>query len=107
MRVKADVIGLEESELDELIEILSSDPYISGAILYGSRAKGTYKPFSDLDITLKGDKLSIDTLAELQNKFYYSSLPYLVDLSIFDRLKNDELIDHIRRRGITLYSRNS
>lgn len=30
-------------------------------------------------------------------------LPYHVDLSLFHALKNEALLDHIRRRGIVIY----
>ena len=48
---------MEDSELRLMQEIFSQSPNIEKAVLYGSRAKGTNKPFSDVDITLVGEKL--------------------------------------------------
>lgn len=37
-------------------------PGIEQAVLYGSRAKGNYRPGSDIDLTLKGDLSHRDLL---------------------------------------------
>ncbi len=46
--------GLKEAELKKLQELFAANGSIETVILYGSRAKGNYKPFSDVDITLVG-----------------------------------------------------
>ena len=53
---------------NELRKIKSAIAYVEGvdkAILYGSRAKGCHKPFSDVDISLVGKDLSIKDLLYL------------------------------------------
>lgn len=48
---------------------------------FGSRAKWTAKPFSDLDIVIIGDEpLSIDVMAGLNEAFQDSALPFKVDV---------------------------
>ncbi len=48
---------------------------------FGSRAKWTAKPFSDLDLTIISDKgLTLRESAELANDFLESDLPFKVDL---------------------------
>ena len=73
--------------------------------MYGSRAKGTYKPFSDVDITLVGNDLSTTDLADTMNAIDDLLLPYMVDVSLYHKLKSPELLDHISRRGIVVYHR--
>ena len=46
--------GLEEQTLQTIFLIFGKYPEVEEVILYGSRAKGNFKPFSDIDITLKG-----------------------------------------------------
>ena len=41
-------IGLTGDELQKLISVLSSQQNIEKAIIYGSRAKGTNRKFSDV-----------------------------------------------------------
>jgi predicted nucleotidyltransferase len=48
---------------------------------FGSRVRGTAKPFSDLDLAVLGDEpLPIDTLAALNEAFGESDLPWKVDV---------------------------
>ena len=51
-------------------------------MVYGSRSTGrNLKPFSDLDLCLKGTApLSVETLSQLRQAFENSNLPYQVDL---------------------------
>ena len=72
------------------------------AVLYGSRAKGNYNPFSDVDITLMGD-ITHNRLNRLSMDIDDLLLPYQFDISIFHTLANPDLIDHIQRVGITIY----
>ena len=97
--------GLKEAELDYLRRSFAAYPEIEEVVLYGSRAKGCYKPFSDVDITLKGSRITRNILRDFQIKLYDSLLPYEFDVSIFSNLNNQDLIDHINRCGIVIYSR--
>jgi type I restriction enzyme S subunit len=48
---------------------------------FGSRAKGTAKPFSDLDLAILGSQpLTLSTLADLAGDFSESDLPFKVDI---------------------------
>jgi len=48
---------------------------------FGSRVKGTAKPYSDLDLVLMGDQpLPLSTMADLAEDFTESDLPFKVDL---------------------------
>lgn len=97
--------GLSEENIKELREILESIPTIEEAIIYGSRARGDYKPASDVDLTLKGSNLTFRDVALLDDKLYYSYLPYYFDTSIFADLTNKELIENINRCGKVFYKR--
>lgn len=99
--------GLKDSEIKQILDIIAKNGNVESAVLYGSRAKGTFKPFSDIDLTLNGPALSRKDLNTLSHDLYESQLPYNFDLSIFSTLKNDALIDHIRRCGIEIYRRPS
>ena len=95
--------GITEEEWQQIRDILRGNSQVGKAILFGSRVKGTYKPFSDVDLTLIGDDLTRDDLLWLYDAFYESDLPYIFDLSLFRQIKNEELIDHINRRGVVVY----
>ena len=49
--------------------------------VFGSRATGTAKPFSDLDLVIMGDEpLPVTTMRILRDAFDDSDLPFQVDL---------------------------
>ena len=80
--------GLTDNELEKLCNLFRKHEEIEQAVLYGSRAKGNFKPFSDIDITLMGDRLTYNTLSSLSDEIDDLLLPYSVDLSIYGKLKN-------------------
>ena len=99
--------GIEEVDWKKVFSVFSHFPHISKAILFGSRVKGTYKPFSDVDIALVGEALSLTDLLQLKNEIDDLLLPYEFDFCIYKDLKNAELKSHIDRRGVEIYDRNS
>ena len=96
--------GMEDNELQLLRSTFENTTNLRQVILFGSRAKGTNRPFSDVDITLVGDQLTDDDVADVACRLSESSLPYFCDVSLFSKLQNPALIDHIKRRGKTIYS---
>ncbi len=95
--------GLKQETIDAINKVFASFPQIEEAIIYGSRAKGNFKHGSDIDITLKGDKLTLTVLNKIAWAIDDLLLPYSVDLSIFNKLNNAALAEHINRIGISFY----
>lgn len=96
--------GIEESDWKKITNVFSHFPNIERAILFGSRVKGSNKPFSDVDIALVGANLSFDDLLNLKNETDDLLLPYEFDLCIYNDLKNPDLKSHIDHRGVEIYS---
>jgi len=97
--------GLPDKTIATIQTILAEEAELQKAILYGSRAKGTYKNGSDIDLTLIGNTLTESTRMRLAHKLSDASIPYQVDLSLWDHIDNDDLKDHIRRVGQVFYER--
>lgn len=98
--------GLTDIELQKIINVFASNRRIVNAILYGSRAKGNFKPFSDIDITLVGKELTRNDLIKIIQDVDNLLLPYQFDLSLWNKIKNEALIEHIERIGISIYKRD-
>lgn len=94
--------GIDNKELRKIRSAIASVKGVDKAILYGSRAKGCHKPFSDVDISLVGKNLSINDLLYLHTVIDDMLLPYEIDINIFDRITNEKLKEHIMRCGIEL-----
>lgn len=96
-------IGLTTTECSKLKSVLAAHPNVSRAIVYGSRAKGTNRRFSDVDMTLVGSSLALRDLNIIAQDIDDLLLPYEFDLSLYSSLKNEALIDHIKRVGVVIY----
>jgi predicted nucleotidyltransferase len=97
--------GLSPETVAKICTVFSKHPEIERALLYGSRAKGTYKPGSDIDLTLLGEDLSQALLSQILDEIDDLFLPYMMDLSIFDTLNHEQLQSHIRRVGLVFYDK--
>lgn len=97
--------GLSDRTVDQLCAVLGQFPQIERAVLYGSRAKGNFKPGSDIDLSLFGDALTPALCATVADVIDELLLPYTVDLSVFSQLNHPELEAHIERVGQVFYQR--
>ncbi|GAB6042364.1 type I restriction endonuclease subunit R, EcoR124 family [Endothiovibrio diazotrophicus] len=98
--------GLPAEAVRRIREALAGFPQIDRAVLYGSRAKGNYRPGSDVDLTLKiSGEPSLQFLYRVMDAVDELNLPWGFDLSLFAYLKNEELIRHIERKGVVFYDR--
>ncbi len=98
--------GLKEATIQAIGAVLARYPQVEKAVLYGSRAKGNYRNGSDIDLTLCGDAdLTLDVLYRISNDLDDLLLPYTIDLSIFRQIRDQDLIEHIQRVGMTFYEK--
>lgn len=97
--------GILPQTLQSIIDVIASYPCVEQAILYGSRAKGTHRTGSDIDICLMGEQVSLDT--QLHMAAQLDDLPtlYTFDLSIYHAIQNPQLLAHIDRVGKVLYKK--
>ena len=98
--------GLRQRDIEEIVQALRRFPEIDEALLFGSRAKGNYKPGSDVDIAIKGRKIKHSCVVDLS--FFLneeSLLPYFFDIVHYEGITERELTQHIDRVGKLLYAR--
>ncbi len=97
--------GLPERSVAELHRIFANYPQVQKAVIYGSRATGKYRNGSDIDLTLYGNTLTQVILCKIIGDIDDSSIPYKLDLSIFENLEHTKLRDHIERVGKVFYEK--
>jgi len=98
--------GLPERTINQICAVLAQYPAVERAVLYGSRAKGNFKPGSDIDLTLHGPDLTQKLCATIAEALDDLLLPYTIDLSVFADLKHPELEAHIQRVGVVFFEKN-
>ena len=95
-------IGLTDREMDLIRGILKRHGEITGAVMFGSRAKGTASPASDIDLALEGieDELAAEAIAaELDDL----PLPYRFDAKAMAAIQSQALREHIDRVGVKIH----
>ena len=96
--------GLVEQDLVVIRSVLARNPRIRKAVLFGSRAKGTHRRGSDVDLALTGDALTReDVVAASLALNEESPLPYRFDVLDLDKIENRDLVEHINRVGLEIY----
>ena len=97
--------GLAPDSVQKIREVLAQYPRIERAVLYGSRAKGNYRPGSDIDLTLIGSAANWADLQQIELALDDLLLPYKFDLSLFSHIDNESLKEHIQRVGQLFYNK--
>ncbi len=98
--------GLDKTIIEKLKKIFEKYEEVERVCIFGSRAKGTYKDTSDIDIVMYGEKLT----HTLNTKIYYDIeelyLVYKIDLINFNSLsEKDKLRENIIKEGVEIYAR--
>jgi uncharacterized protein len=94
--------SLNPAEIALLRGVFQRHPEITVVKLFGSRAKGTHAPNSDVDLAIWGqvDEVGAEAIAAELDEL---PLPYRFDVQSFDAITFPPLREHIERVGIPLY----
>jgi predicted nucleotidyltransferase len=104
MKTKSQLIpGIPEEDSSRLLGLFTRYPAVRQLILYGSRAKGTYKRGSDIDLCVAESNIDLTTELALEREIDDLLLPYMVDLCVYEKIDNRELRAHIDRVGLVIY----
>jgi predicted nucleotidyltransferase len=96
-------IGLSKAEVDEILMLAKQFPDVERVVLFGSRAKGTHKLGSDVDLAILGDAVSYSTINELSYLLNEESvLPYYFDVINVADISSSALLSHINEYGVEL-----
>jgi predicted nucleotidyltransferase len=96
--------GLSEDAYEWILRGLRVFPEIEEVIIFGSRAKGNYKPGSDIDLAVKGHFPSYIYIERIRNMLE-NGLPllYFFDVVDYYNMTNMLLKEHIDRVGKIFY----
>ena len=93
--------GLSEVTLEEILAVFRGNNHVEEVILFGSRAKGTFRPGSDIDLAVKGN-LTFQEFLRLLVQLDELEILYKIDAIQYSSIKNQELLEHIGRVGVSL-----
>lgn len=98
--------GLAQNTVERITRVLARFPEVEEAILFGSRAKATHKPGSDIDLALVGKDLNWRVVGRIYDTLDDLLLPYRFSLIIEDTNTDPAVVAHIERVGILLFQRD-
>ncbi|MBI4237211.1 MAG: nucleotidyltransferase domain-containing protein [Deltaproteobacteria bacterium] len=95
--------GLRPDEIARIRQACAALPEIAEVIVFGSRAIGTSKPGSDVDLALKGhlDERTVARLSAALNEEL--PLPYFFDVVDYHAITNTALREHIDQHGQRIF----
>jgi predicted nucleotidyltransferase len=100
------MFGLKDGDIKTIRDILAKHSEVEKAFVFGSRAKGNYKNGSDVDIALKGEKITFKTISDINYELNEETLmPYGFDILNYHTIQNPDLVEHIDRMGVCFYEK--
>lgn len=98
--------GLTNKDIKAINSVFEANPEIEQVILYGSRAMGTFRNGSDIDLTLKGEDIDLSKQLRIENQLDDLLLPYKMDISTINKIENQDLLEHIKKVGKVFYQKS-
>lgn len=93
--------GIDESIIQDIINIIKEYNEVTKAVIFGSRARGDYKNTSDIDIALFGDSLDNTINTKIFYEIEELYIPYKIDLINFNTLgDNNKIKENILKEGV-------
>ncbi|PHS14743.1 MAG: hypothetical protein COA86_15210 [Kangiella sp.] len=105
MKVEDKKNGLTDQTIKKIQKVFENNRKIESVYLYGSRAKGNYRNGSDIDLTIKNSNVSYSDILKIETELDDLMTPYTIDLSIFEKIENDQLIAHINQLDVEFYKK--
>ncbi len=90
-------------EVIQQIKQIAGNYRIEKIVLFGSRARGDHSPVSDYDIAVFGERLSPIDQAAFWAELEEIETLKKIDLVFVNENAADELLDHIKRDGVSIY----
>ena len=97
--------GLSDNDINDIKEIFTHFPQVEQTIIFGSRVLGTYREGSDIDIAVIGKDVKFDDILALSIRLEELELLNRFDIQNYNSIKDEAVIDHIKRVGKVFYSR--
>lgn len=97
--------GIDPDILDAIKAVLCRYPSVISAGIFGSRARGNYKNYSDIDLAIHAPSLTILEFMDIRNDL--SNLPtiFKIDSVHVDETSKPELLANIQRDERIFYSK--
>ena len=97
--------GLTSDDIKNINDVFAAHAAVQQVVIFGSRAMGSFKPGSDIDLAICGDNLKFSDILQLHQELEDLDTLYTFDLQRFDGIKDPDVLDHIKRAGKQFYNK--
>lgn len=97
--------GIPEALRASVCSLLSTDTRVQSILLFGSRAIGTWREGSDIDIAVSGGELDRTDVWNWKSWLDDDVFPWSLDIVVVDDRTDQHLREHIERVGRPLCAR--
>lgn len=91
--------GIPEALRARVCSLLSTDTRVQSVLLFGSRALGTWREGSDIDIAVSGSGLDRTDVWNWKSRLEDDVFPWSLDIVLVDNRTDRHLREHIERVG--------
>lgn len=98
-------MGISLQLFEDIKNIISKNPKINKAVIFGSRARGDYKKTSDIDICIYGKDIQNIDINLLEDSLKEIDTPLDFDIVYFDKISKEALKINIEKDGILIYAK--
>ncbi|MCK4563836.1 MAG: nucleotidyltransferase domain-containing protein [Verrucomicrobia bacterium] len=100
--------GLTEKDIELIRSAIEAHSEIEEVVVFGSRARGNHKNGSDVDLAVKGNRVSLRTISRLGTQLNEElPLPYQFDVIDYASIDTRALTEHIDSFGKVLFQRKA
>ena len=96
--------GLSSSVISQIIAVFASFSKVERVVLFGSRAQGTFRDGSDIDLAVLAPTMNSAEFSELWAEVDALPLVFKVDCLHWNELDNAALKEKIMTTGVLFYS---
>jgi len=96
--------GVAQHTLDIILGVIRDYPQIERAVIFGSRAMGTFRFNSDIDIAIYAPTMTPTDWARFKLDMDGTPIVFGMDIVHYDRCNDINLRRKIDREGIEIYS---
>ncbi|MBI4665702.1 MAG: nucleotidyltransferase domain-containing protein [Nitrospinae bacterium] len=99
--------GLDEKLVEKITNVLRGFGKVERAVIFGSRATGNYKNYSDIDIAVFAPDMSFEEYLAIRAALDDLPIIFTVDAVHYEGLGAETMKSRIIREGVEIYRRSA